>query len=166
MPPPLRAHVRMGVRVWAQVWALRVDLHVIDHDGNLVDACCLAALAALMAFRKPETTLGGPSGTDVLVQPPEVQEPLPLTLHHLPVAVTYALFQVRAPRRGARRCTASRLFRILPRVAHGWPMEQFCTRIAARNPACKAGRCLPPCREHGQGRVVQRAVCFSARTVT
>lgn len=37
-----------------QVWALRVDTHVLDHGGNLIDACVLSALGALMAFRKPE----------------------------------------------------------------------------------------------------------------
>ena len=48
-----------------------------------------------MAFRKPETSVEtGVDGTMVvLVHPPEVKEPLPLTLHHLPVAVTYALFE-------------------------------------------------------------------------
>lgn len=42
----------------AQVWALRVDCHVLDHGGNLLDCCFLAALAALMAFRKPEVEVG------------------------------------------------------------------------------------------------------------
>ncbi len=41
------------------MWHLRVDLHVLDHQGNLVDACGLAALAALMAFRRPDVTVGG-----------------------------------------------------------------------------------------------------------
>jgi exosome complex RNA-binding protein Rrp42 (RNase PH superfamily) len=78
-----------------KVWSLRVDIHVLDHGGNLVDACCLSALGALMAFRKPETSVEtGADGTmEVLVHPSEVKEPLPLTLHHLPVAVTYALFE-------------------------------------------------------------------------
>ncbi|KAJ2383599.1 3'-5'-exoribonuclease, partial [Coemansia sp. RSA 2603] len=33
-----------------QVWAVRVDLHFLDHAGNLVDAACLAAVAALRHF--------------------------------------------------------------------------------------------------------------------
>lgn len=41
------------------MWHLRVDLHVLDHQGNLIDACGLAALAALMAFRRPDVTVGG-----------------------------------------------------------------------------------------------------------
>ena len=78
-----------------KVWSLRVDIHVLDHGGNLVDACCLSALGALMAFKKPETSVEtGVDGTvEVIVHPPEVKEPLPLTLHHLPVSVTYGLFE-------------------------------------------------------------------------
>lgn len=33
-----------------------MDIHVLDHCGNLVDAACLAALAALMAYRKPQVS--------------------------------------------------------------------------------------------------------------
>ncbi len=78
-----------------QVWSLRIDSHVLDHGGNLLDAAFLSALAALLAFRKPEVEVGGgPSGTDITVHPPEVREPLPLTIHHLPVAVSFAMFKV------------------------------------------------------------------------
>ncbi|GAX79778.1 hypothetical protein CEUSTIGMA_g7218.t1 [Chlamydomonas eustigma] len=77
-----------------KVWALRVDCHVLDHGGNLVDACCLAALAALMAFRKPEVTVGGHGGsTEIKVHAAEEKEPLPLTIHHLPIAVTFGFFE-------------------------------------------------------------------------
>ncbi|KAG2500081.1 hypothetical protein HYH03_002358 [Edaphochlamys debaryana] len=76
-----------------KVWSLRVDCHVLDHGGNLVDACVAAALAALMAFRRPEVEVGGASGNEIIVHPPEVREPVPLTIHHLPVAVTFALFK-------------------------------------------------------------------------
>jgi exosome complex RNA-binding protein Rrp42 (RNase PH superfamily) len=78
-----------------QVWALRVDCHVLDDGGNLVDACCLSALAALMAFRKPEVTVGGKGGsTDITVHSAEEREPLPLTIHHLPIPVTFGFFEV------------------------------------------------------------------------
>jgi exosome complex RNA-binding protein Rrp42 (RNase PH superfamily) len=44
------------------VWALRVDVHVLDAGGNLLDAAFLAALAALLAFRKPEVEVRGRAG--------------------------------------------------------------------------------------------------------
>ena len=42
------------------VWNLQVDLYVINEDGNLLDACFLATVAALMNTRLPEVTLIGP----------------------------------------------------------------------------------------------------------
>lgn len=72
------------------VWAIRVDIHILDNGGNLVDAANVAALAALMTFRRHECTLGGEDGQEVIVHPPEEKDPLPLTIHHLPIAVTFA----------------------------------------------------------------------------
>lgn len=82
-----------------QVWSLRVDVHILDHNGNLADAASLSALAALLAFRRPEVTLeaggvGVGEGQQVVVHPPDVREPLPLSIHHTPLAVTFASFQV------------------------------------------------------------------------
>ncbi|KAM7280922.1 hypothetical protein ACFE04_008056 [Oxalis oulophora] len=74
------------------VWAIRVDLHILDNGGNLVDAANIAALTALMTFRRPDCTLGGEDGQQVTLHPPEVRDPLPLIVHHLPIAVTYAFF--------------------------------------------------------------------------
>ncbi|XXG50761.1 hypothetical protein AAC387_Pa02g4698 [Persea americana] len=73
-------------------WAIRVDLHILDNGGNLVDAANVAALAALLTFRRPECTVGGDDGQEVIVHPPEVKEPHPLIIHHLPVAVSFAFF--------------------------------------------------------------------------
>ncbi|XP_044960997.1 exosome complex component RRP45A-like isoform X1 [Hordeum vulgare subsp. vulgare] len=74
------------------VWSLRVDLHILDNGGNLIDAANIAALAALSTFRRPECTVGGDDGQQVTVHDPEVMDPLPLTIHHLPIAVTFAYF--------------------------------------------------------------------------
>jgi exosome complex component RRP45 len=59
---------------------------------NLIDAANIAALAALSTFRRPECTVGGEDGQQVTVHDPEVRDPLPLTIHHLPIAVTFAYF--------------------------------------------------------------------------
>ncbi|GAB4856016.1 hypothetical protein Ancab_024655 [Ancistrocladus abbreviatus] len=74
------------------VWSIRIDLHILDNGGNLVDAANIAALAALLTFRRPECSLGGEDGQEVVVHPPEAREPLPLIIHHLPIAVTFAFF--------------------------------------------------------------------------
>lgn len=40
---------------------------------NLVDAANIAALAALSTFRRPECSLSGDDGQEVIVHPPEVR---------------------------------------------------------------------------------------------
>ncbi|KAJ1391269.1 Ribosomal protein S5 domain 2-type fold [Sesbania bispinosa] len=74
------------------VWAIRIDIHILDNAGNLVDAANISALASLLTFRRPECSLGGEDGQQVVVHPPEVREPLPLIIHHLPIAVTFGFF--------------------------------------------------------------------------
>ncbi|VVA37774.1 PREDICTED: exosome [Prunus dulcis] len=73
-------------------WAIRVDLHILDNGGNLIDAANIAALAALLTFRRPECSVGGEDGQEVIVHPPEEREPLHLIIHHLPIAVTFGFF--------------------------------------------------------------------------
>jgi exosome complex component RRP42 len=36
------------------VWAVHVDIHVLDHDGNLIDAAELAAISALLTTKLPK----------------------------------------------------------------------------------------------------------------
>ncbi|KAL6228339.1 hypothetical protein ACLB2K_002289 [Fragaria x ananassa] len=74
------------------VWAVRVDLHILDNGGNLIDAANIAALAGLLTFRRPECSLGGENGQEVIIHPPEEREPLHLIIHHLPIAVTFGFF--------------------------------------------------------------------------
>jgi exosome complex RNA-binding protein Rrp42 (RNase PH superfamily) len=36
-----------------------VDVHFLDHDGGLVDAACVAVVAALLSFRRPDVEIRG-----------------------------------------------------------------------------------------------------------
>ncbi|BBM97158.1 exosome complex component RRP45 [Marchantia polymorpha subsp. ruderalis] len=73
-------------------WQIRLDIHILDNGGNLVDVANIAALAALSSYRRPDCSIGGHDGQEVIVHPPEVREPVSLILHHLPIAVTFAFF--------------------------------------------------------------------------
>ncbi|KAJ1981855.1 3'-5'-exoribonuclease [Dimargaris xerosporica] len=73
-----------------KAWSIRVDLHFLDHDGNLIDAACLAAIAALRHFRRPEVTV---VGEDVTIHPLDERNPVPLSIHHVPISVTFAFFE-------------------------------------------------------------------------
>ena len=49
------------------VWSVRVDVHFLDHDGGLVDAACVAVIAALSAFRREDVEV---RGEEVEIVPP------------------------------------------------------------------------------------------------
>lgn len=48
------------------VWSVRVDIHILDSHGNLIDCACLAASTALLHFRRPDVTVVGEDVTFVL----------------------------------------------------------------------------------------------------
>lgn len=70
-------------------WSVRVDVHVLSHDGNLIDASCLAVIASLRHFRKPDTSMAGGVLT---VYTPAEREPVPLSWLHSPFCVTWSFF--------------------------------------------------------------------------
>ena len=70
----------------SKVWAVNVQLHVLDYAGNVTDACSYAALAALLHFRRPAVSV---SGTTVTVHAWSEMDPTPLAVHHTPVCVSF-----------------------------------------------------------------------------
>ncbi|KAK5174709.1 3'-5'-exoribonuclease [Saxophila tyrrhenica] len=68
---------------------LRATLHVLDADGNLVDASCLALIAALLHFRRPDIEV---HGEDVTVFDPREREPVCLTIQHRPFCVSFSYY--------------------------------------------------------------------------
>jgi exosome complex component RRP45 len=75
-----------------KVWSLRCDVRVINDDGNVLDCCVLAAMAALRHFRLPQVSIL--SKTNVRVMSLTEREPLPLNVHRIPVPVTFGLLPV------------------------------------------------------------------------
>lgn len=71
-----------------KVWSVRVNVHVLDHCGNLTDTVALAALGALLHVRRPFVSV---SGQETVIHSLEEREPVPLAIHHRPVCVTMAL---------------------------------------------------------------------------
>lgn len=83
--------------VW--VWRLHVDVSLLDDGGNAMDACVLAAVAALRHYRLPEVSIGGdsddvssPAHQETNIIHSDDREPTPLPLHHTPLTSTFALF--------------------------------------------------------------------------
>lgn len=70
-----------------KVWMVRVDVTVLDDDGNIEDATMLAALASLHHFRRPFVSV---SGEDVKIHTLEEHVPVALTVHHRSLSATFA----------------------------------------------------------------------------
>lgn len=51
--------------VYSKVWQIRVDVHMLNHDGNLMDAASVAAITALCHFRRPDVGIQGDEVTVV-----------------------------------------------------------------------------------------------------
>ncbi|XP_076624321.1 exosome complex component Rrp45 isoform X2 [Colletes latitarsis] len=73
-----------------KVWNLRVDINIINHDGNLIDCASIATLAALSHFHRPDVTS---TGEDIIIHPFSEKDPLPLTLYHYPVCISFITFE-------------------------------------------------------------------------
>jgi exosome complex component RRP42 len=62
-----------------KAWEIFVDIHIINHDGNLIDASALAAVAALKTTKMPELE-------DDKINREKLEKKLPLL--HTPITVT------------------------------------------------------------------------------
>ena len=71
-------------------WNVRADVHVLDYDGGLTDATCIAVLAALQHYRRPDVTV---EGETVTIHDPTERVPVPLSLLHYPFCITFSFYQ-------------------------------------------------------------------------
>lgn len=74
-----------------RVWNVRVDIHVLEDDGNVMDAASLASLAALTDFRRPDVMVSAEQ--EVTIFSSFERHTVPLSLHHFPVSVSFGIFQ-------------------------------------------------------------------------
>jgi exosome complex component RRP45 len=70
-------------------FALRADIHILQHDGNLVDTSCLALVASLRHYRRPDVSV---EGETVVVYDSSEREPVALSMLHYPLCVTISYF--------------------------------------------------------------------------
>ena len=77
------------ILTFSQVWALRVDLTVLNIEGNVIECSSIAALAALAHYRRPDVTS---TGERIIIHDASEKEPIQTSLHHYPICLTYAIF--------------------------------------------------------------------------
>ncbi|KAG8856580.1 hypothetical protein FRB96_006340 [Tulasnella sp. 330] len=73
-----------------RVWHVRLTLHFLSDEGNMLDCACLAGIAALRHFRRPEVEV---IGDEVIIHSPEERAPMTLAIHHTPICVTFAFLE-------------------------------------------------------------------------
>lgn len=78
----------LAINPGKQVWTMWVDVYVLNHDGNLIDASCMAASAALANAKLPTVELGT-DGSVARVDRSLVRE-MPVDLNKVPITVTFA----------------------------------------------------------------------------
>lgn len=47
------------IRAGEKVWQIRVDMNVLNHDGNILDCANIAVICAVSHFRLPEVSVTG-----------------------------------------------------------------------------------------------------------
>jgi exosome complex component RRP42 len=68
---------KLCITVGESVWIVFIDVHILNDDGNIIDASCLAAIAALMTTMVPNEQQG-------------LGENVPLAMKEMPVGITLA----------------------------------------------------------------------------
>lgn len=71
-------------------WTVRADVHYLDYGGNLVDATSIGVVAALLHYRRPEVSIA--DNNKPVIHSVEEKAPVPLSILHLPLCVTFAFF--------------------------------------------------------------------------
>lgn len=72
-----------------KVWNLRVDVNVLNHEGNVIDCASIAALTALAHFKRPDVSL---NGEEVVIHTIYERDPIPIGINHFPMCVSYGIF--------------------------------------------------------------------------
>lgn len=73
----------------SKCWSVRADVHFLDCDGGFIDASCIAVMAGLLHFKKPDVSV---QGEKVTIHPMDEREPTPLGILHIPICVSFSFF--------------------------------------------------------------------------
>ncbi|KAF2431777.1 hypothetical protein EJ08DRAFT_678230 [Tothia fuscella] len=73
----------------SKCFSLRADIHVLDHDGNLIDTACAGLVTALQHFKRPDVEV---QGEKVTIFTAREREPVPLSMLHHPLCVTFSYY--------------------------------------------------------------------------
>lgn len=72
-----------------KVWRITADINFLNYDGGLIDAACIGVMTALQHFKKPDVSI---SGTDITIHDFNQRQPIPLSILHVPICISYSFF--------------------------------------------------------------------------
>lgn len=78
------------IRTGEKVWLIKVDLNVINFDGNLIDSCCFGSIISLINFKLPNYSLE-PNG-NLKIYNLDEKPPISLSVLHIPITITILFF--------------------------------------------------------------------------
>lgn len=74
-----------------KVWALEANLVVFNTEGNVIECCSVALIAALSHFRRKDVTVT--TGTEeLIIHEFDEKNPIPLTIFHYPFCTKFCFF--------------------------------------------------------------------------
>lgn len=73
-----------------KVWSIRIDVNILNYEGNAVDCASVACLAALAHFRRPDVTSTG--NGEIIVHTAAEKALIPMVILHFPVCVSFGIF--------------------------------------------------------------------------
>jgi len=85
--PRVVALDKLAIIPGKKVWIVWVDIYVMDHDGNLLDASMLAAMAALASARIPRLVSVDPNTGEVKIDRETREDRLPINKYVCTVTV-------------------------------------------------------------------------------
>ena len=71
-------------------FTIRIDVHIIHDNGNIIDCALLAAVAAILNYKRPAVDINGDS---ISVCELDEKHPVALSLRHVPVSTTYSVIK-------------------------------------------------------------------------
>ncbi|CAF0706410.1 unnamed protein product [Brachionus calyciflorus] len=77
------------IRAGEKVWQIRIDLNVLNYEGNILDCANIAVICAVSHFRLPEVSV---TGDQIKIFTPEERNPIPLITIHMPITLSFAFF--------------------------------------------------------------------------
>lgn len=75
-----------------QVWNVHLTVHLLSDTGAALDAAVLASMLSLRHFRRPDYSIE--NGNQVRLYSSDERVPVPLAIHHTPLCVTFAIFNL------------------------------------------------------------------------